>query len=147
MVAPRKLLWPWIASTPYRSGIPSLLSSASLCTRWTMPAHASGLFGVGLPPPPLRTEPMPNCRTTPSPRLLTSTWAICPIFSTSVISSMSRSVFRSSTTRLADDKRRGKLDPLGDRLPSDGRHHHRGSGAPHLVQGLAHGRQRWVGHR
>src|SRR5216683_4201518 len=147
MVAPRKLLWPWIASTPYRSGIPSLLSSASLCTRWTMPAHASGLFGVGLPPPPLRTEPMPNCRTAPSRRLFTSTWAICPIFSRSVMRSMSRSVFRSATTGLADDERRRKLDPLGDRLPTNRRHHHRGRRASHLIEGLSHGRQRWVRHR
>src|SRR5258708_28720614 len=147
MVAPRKLLWPWMASTPYRSGMPSLLSRASLCTRWTIPAHASGLLGVGLPPPPLRTEPMPNCRTAPSRRLFTSTWVICPIFSRSVMRSMSRSVFRSSATGLADDQRRGKLDPLGDRLTTHCRHHHRGRGASHLVQGLAYGRQRRVGAR
>ena len=56
-VAPSRLPWPCTASTPYSSGMPSRVRSAARWKRSTMSAQASGVFSVGVDPPPDRMLP------------------------------------------------------------------------------------------
>ena len=86
-VAPIRLAWPCTESTPYRSGMPSRVSIAASWKSSTMSAQASGVFGVGTDPPPDRTLPSFQVRTSDgspatSPR---SAWVIWPTFSSRVI--------------------------------------------------------------
>jgi hypothetical protein len=58
-----------------------------------MSAHASGVFGVGVDPPPDSTDPSLQVATSVGSPLTAprSAWVICPTFSSSVIAASSSS--------------------------------------------------------
>ena len=67
-----------------------------------MSAHASGVFGVGVDPPPDSTDPSLQVATSVGSPLTAprSAWVICPTFSSSVIAASSSSA-RSRAVREA----------------------------------------------
>ena len=84
---------------PRRTGLHRLrVVMAAVWKLFTISCHPCGVLLLGLPSPPLRTEPIKNVVTSAGWILPISTWVIWPIFSSSVMRA-SKSSTRASIGR------------------------------------------------